>query len=127
MKAVLALTLLVCAAPALATPAPLSAAEREKKELRFVELLRQGLHAPPPDQKAGEAMANELRSLLFALAGVDPAAPPSQATAQKIVATQADVLARRDPALRDEILRETKRYLCRMKQSEAKTGSRCSS
>lgn len=86
-----------------------------------MELLRKGMHDPPTDPKTIEAMQLELKSTLFALAGVDPA-NPAEDSPRKLAATEADVLARRDPKLRDEILGETKRYVCRVKQSEAKSG-----
>lgn len=106
------------AADAPSAPAP-AKAERERQELRFVELLRTGLHKPPADEAAKMAMMEEMRTLLFALAGIDPKNPPADAP-QKLAAAQAEVLSRRDPALRDEMLQKTQSYACRSKQIEAK-------
>jgi hypothetical protein len=99
--------------------APPAKADREKQELRYVELLRTGLRKPPADEDAKFKMMEEMRSLLLTLAGIDPKNPPPDA-GQRLAATQADVLARRDPALRDEMLVQTKSYTCRSKQIEAK-------
>ena len=105
----LSLAIALHAAPAAPAKKDAAAAEREKKELRLVEILRGGLkQGSKPDP-----------SLMFDLAGVDPKNPPSDA-GQKLAATQADILGRRDPALRDEMLAQTKLYLCRTKQSEAR-------
>ena len=96
-------------------------AAREKQELRFVELLKAGLRAPPKDPAAQKAMKDELKTLMFALADIDPNNPPADAGA-KLTAMQAEVLGRRDPALRDELAQQMALFACRSKQIEAKSG-----
>jgi hypothetical protein len=107
-------------ASSVAFAAPLTAAEREAKEVRLVEIYKANLHskAPPPDAAALKA---ELQGLLFALAGVDPATATAE-DGKKLAEVQGEVLKRRDPVLAAEMLRETQRYLCRSKQIDAKVG-----
>jgi hypothetical protein len=122
-RATLLLAVTTCASLAFAAPAAKDGqtAEREKIELRFVEVMRSGLRAPPTDPAAKKAMMEELRTLMFALADIDPKNPPKDAGA-RIAAAQAEVLGRRDPALRDELLKQTELYACRSKQIDAKVG-----
>ncbi len=112
--------LLLFLAPSLVLAAPLTAAQREAKEKRLVEIYQANLHAkaPPPD---AAALKTELQGLLFELAGVDPATATAE-DRKKLADTQGEILNRRDPALAAELIRETQRYLCRSKQIDATIG-----
>lgn len=100
---------------------PAISPQREKDELRFVELMRKGLRSPPKTPEEQKALKDELMPLMFSLAGVDPKNPGPDAQT-KLSASQADILGRRDPALRDELLLQTQQFMCRSKQIEAKVG-----
>lgn len=101
---------LVVAVSSVALAAPLTAAERETKEKRLVEIY----HAALAQKGSPPADANEL-------AGLDPATATAE-DGKKLAETQGEILNRRDPALAAEMLRETQRYLCRSKQIDAKVG-----
>lgn len=112
---------LVVAVSSVALAAPLTAAERETKEKRLVEIYHAALAqkgSPPADANKLKA---ELKGLLFELAGLDPATATAE-DGKKLAETQGEILNRRDPALAAEMLRETQRYLCRSKQIDAKVG-----
>jgi hypothetical protein len=97
------------------------AADREKIEARFVELMRVMLKSPPTDKAAGTAMMEELKTLMFTLSGIDPKNPPPDA-GKRISEMQAEILSRRAPELRDQLLQQTQLFACRSKQIEAKGG-----
>lgn len=111
----------VVAVSSVALAAPLTAAEREAKERRLVEIYQTAIaHKGPPPADVDRLMA-ELKALLFELAGVDPATATPE-DIKKLADTQGEILNRRDPDLAAEMLRETQRYKCRSKQIDAKVG-----
>ncbi len=112
------LLLAVLLASISAFSAPLTAAEREKKEARLVEILKSGLDQKAPSPKL-EAAEREMRELLMALADIDPK-NPKPGDRQRVMAVQAEILARRDPALGRRLEQELKRFQCRAKQGEAR-------
>ena len=117
-----ALAFALAAPPA---PAPKMDPDREKKELRLVEIVRMMQKKPAPDAAAQKAIFDEYKGLLMFFAGVDPKNPPKDPAAQQkaqeaMMLAQGEILGRRDPALRDQLEHDLKAYACKSKQSEAK-------